>query len=285
MPRRLPWTHQAPRWPFGTRRRRWSGQDSMTMDVSDLISVVQTEPPAALLRVTGGARRLHVPPGAAAVPERRGRRVHGPPDGPRRRDVHRRRRHRTPGPHPPHRHGGRWAARDRRGERLRTPSLRPSRPQRCVRPRTGSAADLWWGRHGGGPAEDRSVVATSASPDAQPAHRSQGVVALFPVPSRGYPKPIIGARRGARRTSAGSGVDPLSDWRQTSHSETFESAALSARIARDVLRGICDEALVPAPMVETALLLVSEVVTNAVVHGRGDRCSTSTSTRTSSGSL
>jgi len=61
----------------------------------------------------------------------------------------------------------------------------------------------------------------------------------------------------------------VSDWRQTSHSETFESAALSARIARDVLRDVCAEAQVPAPMVETALLLVSEVVTNAVVHGDG----------------
>lgn len=66
-----------------------------------------------------------------------------------------------------------------------------------------------------------------------------------------------------------SGVSPVSDWRQTSHSETFESAALSARTARDVLRGVCVDALVPPPLVETALLLVSEVVTNAVVHGDG----------------
>src|SRR3954454_11420375 len=62
-------------------------------------------------------------------------------------------------------------------------------------------------------------------------------------------------------------MSPVSDWRQVSHSETFESAALSARIAREVLRGVCAEAKVPAPKAETALLLVSEVVTNAVVHG------------------
>ena len=61
----------------------------------------------------------------------------------------------------------------------------------------------------------------------------------------------------------------MGDWRQTSHSETFESAALSARVARDVLRGVCADALVSPPLVETALLLVSEVVTNAVVHGDG----------------
>jgi len=36
-----------------------------------------------------------------------------------------------------------------------------------------------------------------------------------------------------------------------------------------MLRGTCDEALVAPPITETALLLVSEVVTNAIVHGAG----------------
>jgi anti-sigma regulatory factor (Ser/Thr protein kinase) len=61
----------------------------------------------------------------------------------------------------------------------------------------------------------------------------------------------------------------VNDWRHASHSETFESAALSARVARDVVRGVCAEALMPTPMVDTALLLVSEVITNAIVHGEG----------------
>lgn len=61
----------------------------------------------------------------------------------------------------------------------------------------------------------------------------------------------------------------MTDWRQTTHSESLDAAVLSARTAREVLRGICAEALVSAPLTETALLLISEVVTNSVVHGSG----------------
>jgi anti-sigma regulatory factor (Ser/Thr protein kinase) len=64
-------------------------------------------------------------------------------------------------------------------------------------------------------------------------------------------------------------VNPLNDWRRTSHSQSLDAAELSARRARDLLRGVCDEALVSPPMIETAMLLVSEVVTNAVKHGSG----------------
>jgi anti-sigma regulatory factor (Ser/Thr protein kinase) len=58
-------------------------------------------------------------------------------------------------------------------------------------------------------------------------------------------------------------------WRPTTHSESLDAAALSARTAREVLRGICSDALVSQPLTETALLLISEVVTNSVVHGSG----------------
>lgn len=58
-------------------------------------------------------------------------------------------------------------------------------------------------------------------------------------------------------------------WRQTTHSESLDAAALSARTAREVLRGICSDALVSPPLTETALLLISEIVTNSVVHGSG----------------
>ena len=61
----------------------------------------------------------------------------------------------------------------------------------------------------------------------------------------------------------------MNDWRETAHTQSLDAAALSAQRARSVLRGVCADALVSPPMTETALLLVSEVVTNAVVHGTG----------------
>jgi anti-sigma regulatory factor (Ser/Thr protein kinase) len=61
----------------------------------------------------------------------------------------------------------------------------------------------------------------------------------------------------------------VNDWRQTTHTESLDAAALSARSAREVLRGICVDAMVSPPVTETALLLVSEVVTNSVIHGSG----------------
>ena len=61
----------------------------------------------------------------------------------------------------------------------------------------------------------------------------------------------------------------MNNWRETAHSHSLDAAALSAQRARSVLRGVCADALVSPPMTETALLLVSEVVTNAVVHGSG----------------
>jgi two-component sensor histidine kinase len=64
-------------------------------------------------------------------------------------------------------------------------------------------------------------------------------------------------------------VTPLNDWQHASYSQSLDAAALSASSAREVLRGVCASASVSPPMIETALLLVSEVVTNAVVHGSG----------------
>ena len=61
----------------------------------------------------------------------------------------------------------------------------------------------------------------------------------------------------------------MNDWRHLTHSQSLDAAALSAQHARDVMRGVCADALVSPPLTETALLLVSEVVTNAVVHGSG----------------
>jgi anti-sigma regulatory factor (Ser/Thr protein kinase) len=61
----------------------------------------------------------------------------------------------------------------------------------------------------------------------------------------------------------------VNDWRQTTHTESLDAAALSARSAREVLREICADARVSPPVTETALLLVSEVVTNSVLHGSG----------------
>jgi anti-sigma regulatory factor (Ser/Thr protein kinase) len=61
----------------------------------------------------------------------------------------------------------------------------------------------------------------------------------------------------------------VNDWRRITHTQSLDASSLSARRARDVLRGVCADARVPTPLIETALLLVSEVVTNAVVHGSG----------------
>lgn len=52
-------------------------------------------------------------------------------------------------------------------------------------------------------------------------------------------------------------------------SVSFEPASESVRRARDVIRDLYADVPVAPDMLDTALLLVSEVVTNAVVHGRG----------------
>ncbi|WP_243060132.1 ATP-binding protein [Nocardioides sp. SR21] len=54
-----------------------------------------------------------------------------------------------------------------------------------------------------------------------------------------------------------------------SRSETLDPAALSAHTARSIVGDVCASADMPADTTDTALLLVSEVVTNAVNHGRG----------------
>lgn len=58
-------------------------------------------------------------------------------------------------------------------------------------------------------------------------------------------------------------------WPTVSHHTTLDPAALSAQAARGILRGVCTDARLAADTVDTALLLVSELVTNAVTHGSG----------------
>ena len=55
-----------------------------------------------------------------------------------------------------------------------------------------------------------------------------------------------------------------------SKSVAFEPASESVRRARDVIRDLYAEVPVRADTLDTALLLVSELVTNAVLHGRGE---------------
>lgn len=45
--------------------------------------------------------------------------------------------------------------------------------------------------------------------------------------------------------------------------------AVAAQQARAVVRGLCEEAVVAADSVDTAVLLTSELVANAVIHGGG----------------
>lgn len=49
----------------------------------------------------------------------------------------------------------------------------------------------------------------------------------------------------------------------------FDPASESVRRARVVVRELCLEAGVPADALDTVLLLTSELVTNAVLHGEG----------------
>lgn len=54
-----------------------------------------------------------------------------------------------------------------------------------------------------------------------------------------------------------------------SRTATLDAAELSAQAAREMLRDACAVAHVSAESTETALLLTSELVTNAVLHAGG----------------
>lgn len=58
-------------------------------------------------------------------------------------------------------------------------------------------------------------------------------------------------------------------WTAVSTTATLDAAELSAREARQLVRGVLADARVSAEATETALLLVSELVTNAVLHADG----------------
>lgn len=49
----------------------------------------------------------------------------------------------------------------------------------------------------------------------------------------------------------------------------LESVSSSVRLARDLVRHLCADAGTPPETTDTALLLTSELVTNAVLHGEG----------------
>ena len=58
-------------------------------------------------------------------------------------------------------------------------------------------------------------------------------------------------------------------WPHLSRSQTLDAVALSAQAARGFVAAICADAQMPPQTTETALLLVSEVVTNALSYGDG----------------
>ena len=58
-------------------------------------------------------------------------------------------------------------------------------------------------------------------------------------------------------------------WPKLSRSATLDAVALSAQAARSFLHSTCTDARMPPEVIDTALLLVSEVVTNAIAHGDG----------------
>jgi anti-sigma regulatory factor (Ser/Thr protein kinase) len=59
------------------------------------------------------------------------------------------------------------------------------------------------------------------------------------------------------------------EWGAVSRTATLDAAELSAQAAREVLRDACSIAHVSTESTETALLLTSELVTNAVLHAGG----------------
>lgn len=61
----------------------------------------------------------------------------------------------------------------------------------------------------------------------------------------------------------------MDGWGAVSRTATLDAAELSAQAARAVVRDVCTAAHVPEDSTETALLLASELVTNAVVHAGG----------------
>lgn len=61
----------------------------------------------------------------------------------------------------------------------------------------------------------------------------------------------------------------MNEWRRTARSRSLEAVSTSTRLAREMMRGVCSEASISPRVSETAQLLVSELVTNAVVHGSG----------------
>lgn len=58
-------------------------------------------------------------------------------------------------------------------------------------------------------------------------------------------------------------------WDSVSHSEALARSVHSPGFARDLVMGLCRSSGVGTPTARTALLLTSELVTNAVTHGRG----------------
>jgi anti-sigma regulatory factor (Ser/Thr protein kinase) len=58
-------------------------------------------------------------------------------------------------------------------------------------------------------------------------------------------------------------------WTAVSTTATLDAAELSAREARQLVRAVLSDARVSQDATETALLLVSELVTNVVLHADG----------------
>jgi anti-sigma regulatory factor (Ser/Thr protein kinase) len=61
----------------------------------------------------------------------------------------------------------------------------------------------------------------------------------------------------------------VSGWDTAFRSTAFEHAALSVHAARVAVLEVCAGARVSTDAIETAQLLVSELVTNAITHGAG----------------
>lgn len=59
-------------------------------------------------------------------------------------------------------------------------------------------------------------------------------------------------------------------WTPAFHSELVDREAMPSRQARRVLRDLCAESHVSSETTDTALLLLSELITNAVTHGAGN---------------
>ncbi|WP_432492657.1 ATP-binding SpoIIE family protein phosphatase [Kineococcus gypseus] len=120
----------------------------------------------------------------------------------------------------------------------------------------GSWADAVLDRAHGGPDDDAAVLVAHVAPVA---------------PVAATPAADAGAGAGGRRGGAGGGAgDGAADGAGAVLDVTLPADPRCAHEARRLTRGCCHRAGLPEDVADTAVLLTSELVSNAILHGRSE---------------